>query len=409
MNNNFDINIIDYFKKFADSQNKYIEAAISYFVSILKHNSDKECKLLAEILELENSIGEWIVSYEKKLMSTKLFQPTSQEIAEIVNKAISSYNETNKKNIKELNKQSIEELNKKIDGSNKQNNKELNLYHTQIIQMLKDLTNKVDRLESISQKKEMADVATQTFVNGLCSSNKKVYVENILKKDLESEDNVLSNNNKKLGNENIINEEENNETPSHTSEVNDTILEDITSEKNQQSTTKRQVVIDGSSIDKTRVANEENKNIDNPKVNESCEKLYLKTIMKTSRKTTITKYKEKVGNDYTKEQFKNNKEIGIGCKHRAFLRFDGGMTSLSKDIFEKDVKLEKDTYYFEREGKKYLVFRNIDSANADVPNDSFTLMKLPEGCQKIDNNIVVDILNKARIDGIDGENSILIG
>ena len=55
-----------------------------------------------------------------------------------------------------------------------------------------------------------------------------------------------------------------------------------------------------------------------------------------------------------------------------------------------------------------MVFRNIDSANADVSNDSFTLMKLPEGCQKFDNNIVVDILNKARIGGIDGENSILI-
>ena len=275
-----------------------------------------------------------------------------------------------------------------------------------MIENVNKLNNKVDRLESISQKKEVADVATQTFANGLHSSNKKVYIENILKEDLESEDNVLTNN-KKLNSADITNENKNNKTPLHTSRVNDTILEDITSEKSQQPLT-RQVVIDDPSIDKARVLNEENKNIDNSKANESHKQLNLKTIMKTSRETTITKYKKKVGNDYTKEQFKNNKEIGIGCKHRAFLRFDGGMTKLSMDVFEKDTKLEKDTYYFEREGQKYLIFRNIDSINPNIPNDSFTLMKLPEGCQKFDNNIVVDILNKARIGGIDGENSILI-
>ena len=359
-----------------------------------------------------------LTSLNKQVKFLKSSQPTSQEIAEIVNKAISSYNETNKKNIEELNKQSIEEISKKIDEANKQTIEESNLYQTQIIQMFKDLienvnklNNKVDRLESVSQKKEMTEKATQstiqTFANGLHSS-KKVTIENISKKDLEcDEGNIL--NNKKLNSEDINKKkEDNNKTPLHTSEVNNTILEDTISEKNQQSTTKRQVVINDPSIDKTRVVNEKNKNIDKPKVSESHEKLYLKTIMKTSRKTTIIKYKEKVGNDYTKEQFKNNKEIGIGCKHRAFLRFDGGMTKLSRDVFEKDTKLEKDTYYIEREGQKYLVFRNIDSANADVPNDSFTLMKLPEGCQKIDNDIIVDILNKARIDGIDGENSILI-
>ena len=261
-------------------------------------------------------------------------QPTKKEIAEIVIEAISSY----KKSIEELNEQNIEEIRKKIDEANKQNSKEIGVYHTQMIQMFKDLienvnklNNKVDRLESISQKKEVADVATQTFANGLHSSNKKVYIENILKEDLESEDNVLTNN-KKLNSADITNENKNNKTPLHTSRVNDTILEDITSEKNQQSTTKRQVVVNNQ--------NQETKKPD------------LKTIMKISRETTIKKYKEKVGNDYTKEQFKNNKEIGIGCKHRAFLRFDGGMTELSMDVFEKDIKLEKDTYYIEREGQK---------------------------------------------------------
>ena len=390
MNNNFDINIIDYFKKFANSQNEYIETAISYFVSILKNNSGKECKLLAEILKLENSIGEWIISYEKKLISKQLFQPTSQEITEILNKVISSHSEKYK--------QTIEEIIKRIGEANKQTIEKSNLYQTQTIQMFKDLienvnklNNKVDRLESISQKKEITEKATQStvqiFANGLHSS-KKIYINNILKEDLESEDNVSTDNNKKLVNEKIVDKKGDNKTPLHTSEVSDTILEDITSKKNQQSTTKRQVVVNNQ--------------------NQETKKLDLKTIMKASRETTIIKYKEKVGNDYTKEQFKNNKEIGIGCKHRAFLRFDGGMMKLSRDVFEKDTKLEKDTYYIEREGQKYLVFRNIDSANADVPNDSFTLMKLPEGCQKIDNNIVVDILDKARIGGIDGENSILI-
>ena len=82
-----------------------------------------------------------LTSLNKQVKFLKSSQPTSQEIAEIVNKAISSYNEANKKNTKELNKQSM---------------KESNLYQTQMIQMLKDLTNKVGRLESIiiSQKKE---------------------------------------------------------------------------------------------------------------------------------------------------------------------------------------------------------------------------------------------------------------
>lgn len=283
------------------------------------------------------------------------------------------------------------------DETYQQTTEESKLYHTQIVQMFKDLieninklNNKVDRLDSILQKKEITERATQstvqTFANGLHSS-KKIYIKNILKKDLEPEENV-STNNKKLNSENIVDKNKNNETPLHSSEVNNTIFEGITSETNQRPTTKRQVVVNNQ--------------------NQETKKLDLKTVMKASRKTAITKYKEKVGNDYTKERFKNNTEIGIGCKHRAFLRFDGGMMKLSRDVFKKDTKLEKDTYYIEREGQKYLVFRNIDSANADVPNDSFTLMKLPEGCQKIDNNIVVDILDKARIGGIDGENSILI-
>ena len=61
--------------------------------------------------------------------------------------------------------------------------------------MLKDLTNKVDRLKSVLQKKEITERATQstiqTFANGLHTS-KKVNIENILKKDLEPEDNALN-------------------------------------------------------------------------------------------------------------------------------------------------------------------------------------------------------------------------
>ena len=63
----------------------------------------------------------------------------------------------------------------------------------------------------------------------------------------------------------------------------------------------RQIVIDGSSIDKAKIVNEENKNINKSKISESHEKLDLKTVMKISRENTIMKYKEKVGDDYTKE------------------------------------------------------------------------------------------------------------
>lgn len=381
-------------------------------------------KMFGLILQYETYIANKVQPIEKTLSIIQDSQPTSQEITEILNKVISSHNEKYKKTIEELNKQSIEEIIKRIGEANKQTIEKSNLYQTQTIQMFKDLieninklNNKVDRLESVSQKKEMTEKATQsavqTFTNGLHTS-KNIYINNILKKDLEcDEGNILTNkHNNTVGAEPIDNKKD--KITPQCSRADSTILEDVdkkgtceeTKIKNKPLT--RQIVIDGSSIDKARVLNEENKNIDKPKANESHEKLNLKAIMKISRETTITKYKEKVGNDYTKEQFKNNTEIGIGCKHRAFLRFDGKMTSLSKDIFEKDIKLEENTYYIEREGQKYLVFRNIDSVNADVPNDSFTLMKLPERCQKVDNNIVVDILNKARIDGIDGENSILI-
>ena len=106
-----------------------------------------------------------------KLLKSK--QPTKQEIAEIVNKAISSYNEVNKQSMKES-----------------------NLYHTQMIQMLKDLTNKVDRLENCAQKeivKTDTQSTFQTFANGSYSS-KKVNIENILNKDLEcEEDSIIRN------------------------------------------------------------------------------------------------------------------------------------------------------------------------------------------------------------------------
>ena len=195
------------------------------------------------ISNMSREILKWISKYIKKQLESQDSQTTSQEIAEIVNKAISSYNEVNK-----------------------QTTEESNLYQTQIIQMLKDLTNKVDRLKSVLQKKEITERATQstiqTFANGLHTS-KKVNIENILKKDLEPEDNAL--NSKKLGNENIVDKNKNNGTPLHTSEVNNTNLESI-GEKNQQSTTKRQIVVNTQ--------------------NQEIKKLDLKTVMKGSRKTT---------------------------------------------------------------------------------------------------------------------------
>ena len=144
------------------------------------------------VLDYSELIANKLISMDKKLFSNS----TNQEIAEIVNKAISSYNEINKQNIEEINKQSVEEINKRIDEVNKQNNEESKLYYIQIIQMFKDLTenvnklnNKVDRLESISQKKEeVIKVDTQTTtiqptmqisLGGLRPS-KKVHIRNVL-------------------------------------------------------------------------------------------------------------------------------------------------------------------------------------------------------------------------------------
>ena len=421
ISNNQNGNIMDSFIELFGELLKSSKIDYNGILKILKNEYElagivaRLTKTFNTILQYNDFIANKLISMDKRLLSNS----TKQEITEILNKVISSHSEKYK--------QTIEEIIKRIGEANKQTIEKSNLYHTQTIQMFKDLieninklNNKVDRLESVSQKKEMTEKATQSavqkFTNGLHTS-KNIYINNILKEDLEcdKEDILINNKHNTVGEEPIIINNKKDKITPQCSQVDNTVLEDVdkkdTCEENklnQQQPLTRQIVIDGSSIDKARVLNEENKNIDKPKVNESHEKLDLKTIMKISRETTIIKYKEKVGNDYTKERFKNNTEIGIGCKHRAFLRFDGKMTKLNGDVFEKDTELEKDTYYIEREGQKYLVFRNIDSVNADVPNDSFTLMKLPEGCQKIDNNIVVDILNKARIEGIDGENSILI-
>ena len=91
-----------------------------------------------------------------KLLKSK--QPTKQEIAEIVNKAISSYNE-----------------------STKQSMKESNLYQTQMIQMLKDLTNKVGRLENAIQKVEAIEESTQTLELTNITSGENNNLNNFLK------------------------------------------------------------------------------------------------------------------------------------------------------------------------------------------------------------------------------------
>ena len=138
--------------------NKMNKSYDEYTQSIIELVSIQNESLMS-ISNMSREILEWISKYIKKQLESQDSQPTKQEIAEIVNNAISSYNETNKKNIEEL---------------NKQNMKESDLYQTQIIQMFKDLienvnklNNKVDRLEGVvSQKIDIINKQENSEVSG---------------------------------------------------------------------------------------------------------------------------------------------------------------------------------------------------------------------------------------------------
>ena len=101
-----------------------------------------------------------------------------------------------------------------------------------LIENVNKLNNKVDRLESVSQKKEMTEKATQssvvqTFTNGSHSSNKKVYIKNILKEDLEyDKGDILINKHNTVDEEPIINNKKDKITP-QCLQADNTILEDI--------------------------------------------------------------------------------------------------------------------------------------------------------------------------------------
>ena len=130
-------------------------------------------------------------------------------------------------------------------------------------------------------------------------------------------------------------------------------------------------------------------------------------IMIASRKAVVEEYREQTCQvEYTKSEFKDDKRIGIGCVHQAFIRNDFGMMKLTSEVFEKDANLLGDTYYIEKGGQKYMVFRNVKSTNPNIPDNSFTLMKLPDN--QLNSENLKNIITTARTEGIDGENSILI-